>query len=84
MKEIKLEVGQVWQVPDKKWIKVREIQEIYYGSLHKQFYIKYRQLGLFYADAITRKAFLRWIHRNKLEKPIGICNFKTGKARVVK
>lgn len=77
MKEIKLEAGQVWQVPDKKWIRVRVIREI-------SMLVKFLELGdSTGGDIIEKKAFRRWIRRNKAEL-WGMKDFKTGKVRVVK
>jgi len=77
MKKIKLEVGQVWRVPDKKWIRVRVILRAW-GKVD----MEYIELGVETPETITKKSFLRWIHRNKA-KIIGIKNFKTGRVRVV-
>lgn len=78
MKKKKLEEEQVWQVPDKKWIRVRVILRIW-GKVD----MEYVELGADTSESITKKAFLRWIHRNKA-KLIGIKDFETGKVRVVK
>lgn len=80
MKKIKLEPGQVWQVPDKKWIRVRVITFIRESDV-SVYYVELGELGG--ALLVERKDFLRWIRRNKA-KLIGIKDFKTGKVRVVK
>lgn len=79
MKKIKLEEGQVWQVPDKKWIRVRVIIKIF----NRPSIIRYVELGDSLESHIRTKYFLRWIRRNKA-KIIGIRDFKTGKVRATK
>lgn len=83
MKKIKLEPGQVWQVPDKKWIRVRWIDNIYCDADDiKQ--MEYNFIGgEFYGSHETVKSFLRWIRRNNA-RLIGMVNFETGRVRVVK
>ena len=68
--------GQVWQVWDREWIRVRVIREV-------GVFIKFLELGDFTGDCIEKKAFLRWIRRNNA-KLIGMVNSKTGRVKVVK
>lgn len=82
MKKIELEPGQIWQVPDKKWIRVRTIMRIV-GIDYPPTKVCYHKLGDFRKSWALKKDFLRWIRRNKA-KLIGIKDFDTGKAKVVK
>lgn len=81
-KVIELKNGQVWQVPDKKWIRVRMIENLFYCD--GEVCVTCWTLGDLFSHPISYKAFLRWIRRNKLKKPIGMVDSKTGKVRVVK
>lgn len=80
MEKIELKEGQVWQVPDKKWIRVRRFIETAYTKDRKKLagFIDLGSWGLRY---ITYKAFLQWIRRNNA-KLVGMVDSKTGKVRV--
>lgn len=81
MKKIELEPGQVWQVPDENWIRVRRIIEITHTKDGKKL-VGFFDLGSWGLQYITPKAFLRWIRRNNAML-IGI-RTRSGKVRVVK
>lgn len=83
MKKIKLEPGQVWRVLDKKWIRVRNILDVYWHLRDGIRLVEFCNLGGTMSRVVTYKAFLRWVRRNKA-KIIGIVDSKTEKVRVVK
>lgn len=81
-KKVKLEVGEIWQVP--KMLEIRTITKFYYdlGMRNNLSSVDYVNIGGC-SRWISYRAFRRWITRKKA-KLIGHYDFKTKKAVPVK